>query len=345
MKILLIGGSGFIGPYVARELIARGHEITLYSRGISKTPLPRMTGTRDELPGHIEEFRKLSPDVIVDFILSSGRQAQLLMNTFRGIAARVVVLSSGDVYRACGILHGLEGGPLQPVPLNEEAELRSSANVYRPELLDQLRSLFPWLDQEYDKIPVERTVMGDPQLPGTVLRLPMVYGPGDYLHRLFPYLKRMDDRRPAILMQEDVAAWRAPRGYVENVAAATVLAILNDRAKRQIYNVAEPESLSEAEWVRRIANAANWNGKIIPLAKDVTPAHLRLPYNTAQHWAYDTRKIREQLGFLEPIDQNTALEKTIAWERANPPAFSPSQFDYAAEDAVWAALNDQTLSP
>src|SRR5581483_1701940 len=155
---------------------------------ISKRPLPesvrQITGTRDELPGHAGEFRKFSPDVVVDLILSSGRQAQLLMDTFRGVAGRVVALSSGDVYRACGILHGLEGGPLQPVPLREEAELRTSSNVYRPEALDQLRTLFTWLDQEYDKIPVEREIMGDTQLPGTVLRLPMVYGPGDYLHRL-----------------------------------------------------------------------------------------------------------------------------------------------------------------
>jgi nucleoside-diphosphate-sugar epimerase len=48
--------------------------------------------------------------------------------------------------------------------------------------------------------------MGTAGLPGTVLRLPTVYGPGDYQHRLFEYLKRMDDGRPAILLGEGVAS-------------------------------------------------------------------------------------------------------------------------------------------
>ena len=68
-----------------------------------------------------------------------------------------------------------------------------------------LQQVFGWLDEEYDKIPVEREILGDPDLPGTVLRLPMVYGPGDPLHRFFPTLKRMDDRRPAILFEEKLA--------------------------------------------------------------------------------------------------------------------------------------------
>src|SRR5207249_1224013 len=99
-----------------------------------------------------------------------------------------------------------------------------------------------WMD-DYEKILAERTVKGNPLLPGTVLRLPMVYGPRDDQHRLFPYLKRMDDKRPAILLDEDVAQWRWTRGYVENVAAAIALAVVDERAIGRIYNVGEPRTL------------------------------------------------------------------------------------------------------
>jgi len=84
----------------------------------------------------------------------------------------VVALSSQDVYRACGILHGLEPGPLQPLPSTEDSALRTRLNTYGPEQIQMLRAVFPWLDDEYDKIPVERSIMSDPQLPGAVLRLP-----------------------------------------------------------------------------------------------------------------------------------------------------------------------------
>ncbi|HCJ33637.1 MAG TPA: NAD-dependent dehydratase, partial [Ktedonobacter sp.] len=53
--------------------------------------------------------------------------------------------------------------------------------------------------------------MSDPMLPGTILRLPMMYGPRDKQHRLFEYLKRMDDQRLAIILGEAYARWRWPR--------------------------------------------------------------------------------------------------------------------------------------
>ncbi len=64
---------------------------------------------------------------------------------------------------------------------------------------------------DYDKIPIERLVMNGPTIQGTVLRLPAVYGPNDGQHRLFEFLKRMDDQRPAILLDE---RWRNGAGRV-----------------------------------------------------------------------------------------------------------------------------------
>jgi nucleoside-diphosphate-sugar epimerase len=340
MKILLIGATGFIGRYAARELIRLGHEVTVFHRGLTAPPdgVNEITGDRNDLQLHIGGLRLLRPDVVVDFVLSNEAQAKQLVETFRGLTARIVAISSGDVYRACGILHRFEIGPLQPVPLTEESELRTAVNVYSPEDLLRLRAVFSWLGNEYDKVPVERVVTGDPELPGTVLRLPMVYGPGDPLHRLFPYLKRMDDKRPAILLQENAAAWRGPRGYVENVAAAVALATVSNTAAGRIYNIADHESLSEGDWVRRIGRAANWAGSVIPLSNDAIPAHLRVRYRNEQHWEMSSARIRRELRFKEPVDFTTALDRTIAWERANPPQqIDPKQFDYAAEDAALRA--------
>jgi len=291
-----------------------------------------MIGDRNRLPELAAELRALAPDVVIDLILSSGRQARDLMNVFRGVAARVVALSSCDVYRACGVLHGSEPGPLEPLPLAEHSALRTISQTYSPDRVRMLQRVFGWLDDEYDKIPVEREILGDAELPGTVLRLPMVYGPGDRLHRWFPIVKRMDDRRPAIVFEDRHARWHSPRGYVENVAAAIVLAATSARAAGRVYNVAGAENLSELEWARRIAAVTAWRGEFVVLPADRTPAHLRPGGNLDQHWVVDTTRIRDELGYAEPVAEHEAIRRAVEWERANPPAIDSGAFDYAAED-------------
>jgi len=172
-------------------------------------------------------------------------------------------------------------------------------------------------------------------LAGTICRLPMVYGPGDNLRRFHPVLKRIDDGRRAIIHEEGLAAWKTPRGYVENVAAALGLAAVDDQAAGRIYNVAETPAFSELEWARKIAAATGWAGDFVVLPWDRTPEHLRQPGNSAQHWEADSTRIRDELGYCEPVPIEEGIRRTIEWERANPPGeFNPHRFDYAAEDAA-----------
>jgi nucleoside-diphosphate-sugar epimerase len=336
MKILLIGGSGFIGQFTAQQLQQSGHHVTIFHRGKTSAPqgAEEITGDRQLLQDHQPEFRQQKFDVVVDFILSSGRQAQQLMDTFRGITGRVVGLSSMDVYRAWGVFYNAEPGGLQELPLTEDSELRTSRNTYPPEALKRARSVYGWIDEEYDKIPVEQAVLSDPKLPGTVLRLPMIYGPGDPVHRFHPVLKRIDDGRKQIIFADDVAPLRTPRGYVEDVAAAVALAAASPQAAGRIYNVCETDFFGELDWARKIASATNWQGEFIVLPHDRTPKHLLLPGNTAQHLVASSDRIREELGYGELLPRDEAIRRTIEWDRANPPVAPIAQFDCEAEDAA-----------
>ena len=66
-----------------------------------------------------------------------------------------------------------------------------------------------------------------------------------------------------------------------------------------------------------------------------------MPGNFAQHWVVDSTRIREELGYREPIARADAIRRTIEWERANPPVVDPAAFDYAAEDGAIAALSQR----
>jgi nucleoside-diphosphate-sugar epimerase len=340
MRILVIGGTGFIGPDITRQLICLGHHVTVFHRGRGVVPpgARELIGDRQRLSESADALRALAPDVVVDVVLSSGRQARELMGVFRGHARRVVAVSSMDVYRACGVTHRLEDGPLEPLPLREETSaLRTKQQTYPPAQVQMLQQIFGWLDEEYDKIPVEREVLGDGELPGTVMRLPMVYGPGDPLRRFHPIVRRILDGRRKILFSADMAGWRATKGYVEDVAAAVAAAAANDRATGRIYNVGEADTLTELQWAEQIARALNWDGEFTVRPDDRLPPHLRAPGNTAQHWIADTTRIREELAFREATTREDAIRRTVEWERANPPAgFTPHAFDYTSEDEALA---------
>lgn len=53
----------------------------------------------------------------------------------------------------------------------------------------------------------------------------------------------------------------------------------------------------------------------------------------------DRTRIRQELGYSEPVSLEEALRRTIAWERLYPPQAispwaAPGMLDYATEDAI-----------
>jgi nucleoside-diphosphate-sugar epimerase len=331
MNVLIIGGTHFIGPSVVRRLVDLGHEVAVFHRGQTNNDLPlgvkHLIGDRHNLREVDDEFRRFGPDVVVDTIAFTERDASEFVETFRGLARRSVVISSADVYRAYGRFVGLEPDPIEPTPLTEESPLRTVLFPYRKQAKGPDDFLY-----SYDKIPVEQVVLGDPEFPGTILRLPMVHGPGDTYRRLSPYLKRMDDGRSVLVLDDRMARWKCPRGFVEDVAAAVALAVVDERAAGRVYNVAEPVAYTEADWVRMIGETVGWRGEIVT----VPGGRIPLPYNVEQSLDTDSTHIRTELGFVEDVNPKVGIERTIAWERTNPsgPATGIGLLDYEAEDSL-----------
>ncbi|MHC5856152.1 NAD-dependent epimerase/dehydratase family protein [Nostoc sp.] len=336
MKILIIGGTNFIGPSVVRQLIAMGHEVSVFHRGKTTANLPpdvqEILGDRSHLLEMKSKFRQLSPEVVVDMIAYNEQDALTLMNTFEDIAQRVVAISSIDVYRAYDVLWGKESDVV-PVPLTEDSPLRQQLYPYR-----EMPSRPIAVPIDYEKILVEGVVMAS-NLPGTIIRLPMVYGSRDFRHRLYSYLRRMDDNRPAIVLEDNIAQWRGSYGYVENVAYAIALAATNERATSRIYHVADVEALTEAQRITKVGKIAGWQGKVVIVPKSQLPSEWKLPGNTAQDWFVDSTRIRQELGYREIVPLDEALRQTVDWQRTHSPQ-EPQQFavpwllDYAIEDAI-----------
>ena len=283
MRILVIGGSRFIGPCVVRRLVRNGHDVGIFYRGQHEASLPakvtRFKDHRAQLPvtSIPEPLRSYSPDVVLHMIAMGERDAEAARIAFAGIARRLVAVSSGDVYRAYGVFKGIEDGPLEPIPLRESSPFRSRLYPYRtndtqPETLEYY----------YDKILVERTIAADARLPTTVLRLPKVFGADDNANLATVYGFRAHPQ------------WRWTHGFVENVAQAIALAVESEAASGRTYNVGEETTPTIAERLQYLPAKPD-----APLLNQVA--------NFSQDIVYDTSAIRRELSYFEETPERDAM--------------------------------------
>ena len=298
MRVLVIGGSGFVGGALVRRLRESGVTVSTFRRGERAD----YRGDRRELPRRRDELARFAPDAVVDTIAYSERDAAETVGTFRGIAKRLVVLSSGDVYAPYGRLMRLESGAAASAPSTEDSPLRASRFPYRAMAHGPEDRAY-----DYEKILVETAASSAPDLPATILRLPCVWGPHDPHRRVGQVVDRLRGGGD-FPMERAKSSWRWTRGYVDDVADAIARATTDERASGRTYNVGEEAALTESEWVGRIGRAAGWSGEVRAVAREELPPELAgPPFDYAHDLVADTSRIRRELGFAERADPEEAM--------------------------------------
>ena len=313
MNVLIIGVSGFLGRAIASSATMRGLNVFGLSRSkmvdgdIAATYL---TGDRN-LPDCIANVvYEQHIDVVVDVIAMTLDATKALMSELDGRISQYVMLSSSDVYRNYELLHRKAVGTPTRLSVDEDSELRSTRYPYRGEQRRKLDSPDQYLD-DYDKIPIEQAVR---QLSSnwTVLRLPMVYGPGDRQRRFRWAIEPMAKHKEQLVIPRVWADAVSTYGYVENVGAAISTTLGDDHASKQVFNVAESNPTCHFEWANRIATVMDWNGKIKltddpanSFAQRLERLDLTVPFRI------DDSRIRNQLGYSEVVDETECLKRTV----------------------------------
>jgi len=287
MNILVIGGTRFIGAHVVWQLANAGHAVTVYHRGEHESQLPagvrhvRRPEAAMPVSSFPAELLTPAPDVVVHMIAMGEADARAAVEFFAGRTERMVWISSGDVYLAYGRFTGVEPGPVVPGLLNENSPLRTILHPYR----DPNKPPGDFVNI-YEKILIERIALSRPALPAMVLRLPKVYGPGENADLATVYAFRNHPQ------------WLWTHGYVENVARAIVLAALSPAATGRIYNVGEEHTPTIAE-------------RLAKLPPSSVPDNTDPKLNFQQDIAYDTSRIRKELGYAELVQEDEAMKATV----------------------------------
>lgn len=334
LRVLVLGGTGFIGRAVTEALVASGHDVTCVHRGRT-TPqdwvdAEHLLADRATLPSRRAELAAVRPDVVVDTYAMTGADATAAVVALpRGVP--VVVLSSMDVYQAYA--DALAGRPGRPVPLDETAPVRIDRYPYRGRVPGQ---------DDYEKLDVEEVYRAGTD--ATVLRLPVVFGPFDPQHREGFILSRLAAGRRRIPFGPGTWLWS--RLHVVDVAEAVrsaVHEVMRTGLTDEILNVAPARTHTAAQWARSILDAGGFRAELVPVPESVLPADLFLSRGVSQHLLFTPDKIRSLLSWQD-ADLDARVAQSVRWRLLHPEVPNPPPpYDPAPDDQALATVAESAI--
>jgi 2'-hydroxyisoflavone reductase len=116
LRILLLGGTQFLGIHLAREAIQRGHRVTLFNRGVTNPQLfPELEKLRGERDGQLDALRGREWDCVIDISGLISRHVRLSTELLAASTGWYLFVSSVDAYASFARPNS-EDSPLQPLP-------------------------------------------------------------------------------------------------------------------------------------------------------------------------------------------------------------------------------------
>jgi 2'-hydroxyisoflavone reductase len=235
-KILVLGGTNFIGPHIVRAALARGHTVTLFNRGKTHAELfPELEKLHGDRDGHLEALANRKWDAVVD---PSGFVPRIVKMSAELLAPNVgqyVFISTITVYERLSVVGDDESAPLRTIadPTDEDSKTHYG----------ELKAL---CEQAAEKA-----------MPGRVanLRPGLIVGPGDPTGRFSHWPARLaaggevigpgDGTTPVQWIDgRDLAAW--------------IVKVIEDRTTGT-FNAFGPEKRTTIKEVLDACNAAGGN--------------------------------------------------------------------------------------
>jgi nucleoside-diphosphate-sugar epimerase len=213
MRILVMGGTRFIGVYLTRQLVALGHEVVLFNRGKKPSPIAGLKVIQGDrtVASDLQQLAGETFDAVFD---NNGRElsdTQPLVDIFNGKVKHFVYMSSAGVYLKSSQMPHIEGDAEDPKSRHKgkndtEAYLKSSG------------------------------------IPFTSIRPTYIYGPQNYNDLDAWYFDRILRDRPVPIPSHGQHLTQL--GHCADLATAMIEVLGNDRAIGQIYNISGEKAVT-----------------------------------------------------------------------------------------------------
>ena len=237
-RILVIGGTQFIGRLLVQELVRAGHEVHILHRQPSHPfgkRVRNLVADRNDAASVRSAVGSIRFDAVYDNVYdrehgTTGAQVEATAHIFEGKVGRYVFMSSVSAY-GDGLNHH-EGDALAP---------DDHPNVYARNKAMSERALFRMH---------QRT-----GFPIVTLRPPFVYGPGNPYYREAFFWDRFRAARPVVLPSEGHRLMQFV--YVNDLVDLAVKAVELRNAVGHAFNTANPRALTQHEVVLDLARASS----------------------------------------------------------------------------------------
>ncbi|HKV53900.1 MAG TPA: hypothetical protein VJN94_04590 [Candidatus Binataceae bacterium] len=323
---LVVGGTGPSGPFLVNGLRERGFKVAIMHRGTHEIPeIPPDTEHIHGDPHFRETLESAIGGRTFDVVIATYGRIRVIAEALAGKIGQFIAIGGVPAYR--GYFNPeVNFPPGLPIPVPETAPTIQREEEHR----------FSYLIAS-----TERAVLAaHPR--GAVYRYPYVYGPYQLLPREWCAIRRVLDKRPFMILA-DGGLGLMTHGYAGNLAHAVLLAVDKpDAAAGQIYNCGDDQQFSVRQIVEIVADEMNHKFEIISLPAAVaSPARGVSLELTPHHKLMDLHKIKQQLGYSDPLAPEEALRRTVRWYIEHQPERGgdieqrlQDVFDYETEDKL-----------
>ena len=225
LKLLILGGSGFIGPHMVRQALDRGHEVSIFNRGKTNPHLfPDIEKLVGDRGGDLEALKGRQWDVVIDNSGYIPRHVRNSAQLLKDSAEHYLFTSTGGVYAAVYDGNWPEGYTDEDAPLSvlPEPESEDIGEYY-----GQLKVV---CEQEVQQAFPERY---------TITRPGLIVGPGDSTDRFTYYPARVSQGG-------EMMAFGTPKDPVQYIDArdlAKFCLLCVENRQVDIYNSIGPEQV------------------------------------------------------------------------------------------------------